>query len=231
VEDRLGIFSHDSGYDRTRILEAASRARARKRYRKAIALYRRVLAVEPANLELHVRLAPLLAVTGRHFDAWTSFDACGRAAIADKRFEQAINVYREAARCMPREIRAWQEIARIERQRGRSPQAGEALLEGRQQFRKRRVRPEAISLLRQALEIDPSSSDIVLDLARLLARSDQESEAQLLLDRLAQRSEGANLRRVRSAQWRISPTLVNTWRLLHATITSGSEAPKQRIHA
>ena len=74
----MGIFSSEPDYDRTRILEAASRARARKRYRKAVTLYRRVLAVEPANLELHARLAPLLAVTGRHFDAWTSFEACGR---------------------------------------------------------------------------------------------------------------------------------------------------------
>jgi len=230
----VGIFSNESVYDRSRILEAAARARARKRYRKAAALYRRVLAVEPANVELHARLAPLLAVTGRHFDAWTSFEACGLAAVADKRLEQAALVYRDAARCLPREIRAWQELARVERQRSRDKQAVEALLEGRRKFRARRFRPQAVHLLRMALEIDPSNVAATLDLARTLARSDQASEARLLLDKLAERASGPRLRRVRAAQWRMAPTLANTWRLLHAACTAGREDPDpraSRMHA
>jgi tetratricopeptide (TPR) repeat protein len=230
----VGIFSSESVYDRARILEAAARARAARRYRKAVRLYRRVLTVEPANLELHARLAPLLAVTGRPFDAWTSFSACGRAAAADKRFEQAAAIYREAARCMPREVRAWEELARIERQRGRERQAAEALLEGRQQLRARRFRPQAIALLRRALEIEPANVEWSLDLARLLARSDQESEAQLLLEKLAERSSGPELRRIRGTQWRIAPTLLHTWRWIHAACTAGrAEAARgsRRIHA
>lgn len=226
----MGLFSGEPDYDRTRILEAASRARSRRRYRKAIALYRRVLAVERGNLELHVRLAPLLAATGQSFDAWTSFDACGRAAIAEKKLEQAAAIYREAARCLPRELRAWQTLARVERQRSRDRQAVEALLEGRQQFRRRGQRPQAIALLRRALEIDEANADAILDLARLLGRSDQESEARLLLERLAQQSSGTTLRRVRGAQWRIAPTLVNTWRWAHAALTARRDE-RDLLHA
>lgn len=230
----MAIFGAEPAYDRSRILEAASRARQRKRYRKAAALYRRVLAVEPANVELHARLAPLLAATGNAFDAWTSYRACARAALAEKRLEQAGAIYRDAARCLPREIAAWEELASTERKRGRDKEALEALLEGRRRFTARRFRPQAISLLRRAREIDPWSPSIVIDLARLLTRSDQESEAQMLLEKLAQETSGRDLRRVRSAQWRISPTLGNTWRWLHAAATSGREAEKgrrSRIHA
>lgn len=228
----MGLLAADAGYDRTRILEAASRARARKRYRQAVSLYRRVLAVEPNNLELHVRLAPLLAVTGRRFDAWRSFDACGRAALAEKKLDKAAAIYREAARCLPREFQAWEQLARVERRRGRDPQALEALIEGRQQFRRRAQRPEAIALLRRGLEIDEWNLDVLLDLARLLARSEQEGEARLLLERLAQRAGGASLRRVRAAQWRISPTLTNSWRWLHAAAKAGTDEPDlRRIHA
>ena len=221
----MGIFSNAPDYDRTRILEAASRARARKRYRKATALYRRVLAVEPNNMELHARLAPLLAATGRRFDAWTSFEACGRAAIAEKRIEQAAAIYRDATRCLPRKFQAWEMLARVERLRAREPQALDALLEGRRQFRRRGHRPEAIALLRCALDLAEWNLEVILDLARLLARSDQESEARLLLEGLAQRSGGTSLRRVRGAQWRIAPTLVNTWRWIHAALTAGRDAP------
>lgn len=228
----MGIFSSEPVYDRTRILEAASRARARKSYRKAVAHYRRVLAVEPNNVELHARLAPLLAATGRRFDAWASFDACGRAAIAEKKLDQAATIYREAARCLPREFRAWEKLGQVQRKRAQERQAFDALVEGRQQFRRRSHRPEAIALLRRALRIEATNLDVTLDLARLLARSDQQSEAQLLLERAAEKSRGVSLRRVRGAQWRIAPTLVNTWRWAHAAITAGRDDSDMRsIHA
>ncbi len=228
----MGIFSNTPDYDRTRILEAASRACARARHRKASALYRRVLSVEPNNMELHARLAPLLAATGRRFDAWTSFEASGRAAIAENKIEQAAGIYREAVRCLPREFHAWQMLARVEQLRGREQQALDALLEGRRQFRRRSRRPQAIALLRRALEIAEWNLDVILDLARLLARSDQESEARLLLERLAERSRGTSLRRVRGAQWRITPTLVNSWRWIHAALTAGRDTHDPHgIHA
>ncbi len=56
-------------YDRLRVLEAAERARSRKKRHKAIELYRWVLAIEPNNVELYAKLAPLLAQTGQNFEA------------------------------------------------------------------------------------------------------------------------------------------------------------------
>ena len=217
----MEIFTDSPEYDRRTILDAASRARVHKHYRRAVALYRRVLAVEPGNVELHLKLAPLLAATHQHFDAWTSFRFCARAALRDKRLELAAAIYREAARCLPREVRAWEKLAKTEIRQRRSRQALEALREGRLQFRGRRWRPQAIALLRRALEIDPSGLEIALDLSRQLAKAEQESEAQLLLERLASRCSASELARVRLAHWRIAPTLGNTWRWLYAASTSG----------
>ena len=229
----MGIFAREPEYDRSRILDAAARARAAKRYRKAVALYRRVLAVEPRNVELHARLAPLLAVTGNAFDAWESFRYCAEAALAEKRVEQAAAIYREAARCLPRELAAWLGYAAAERRRGKEREALTALLEARRHFRGRRIRPQRIALLRQALEIDPSSVAVALDLARQLARSDQQSEAQLVLERIVQQAVGSDLRRVRGAQWRLAPTLSNTWRWLRPGAGSArpAAARSRRMHA
>ena len=223
----MGIFSSDTSYDRSRLLEAASRARAKKRYRKAVALYRRVLAVEPANVELHARLAPLLAATRRPFDAWISFRSCANAASAENRLEQAAAVYREAARCLPRQLEAWELLATTERSRGREREALDALKEGRQQFRGRSRRSQAIYLLRRAREIETRNLDVVLDLARLLAATDQEGEARLLLERLADQAGSGELRRVRGAQWRMAPTLVNSWRWIRAALSGDEDARSQ----
>jgi tetratricopeptide (TPR) repeat protein len=222
----MALFSKVSTYDRARILEAAGRARARRRRRKAIRLYRQVLAVEPANAELHHRIAPLLAETGQRFDSWRSFHRAGRALLRDGHLEKALAVYRDAARHLPDLAEAWQHVARIQRKLQRDRDAMETLLEGRRQLRGRRRRAEAIHLLRRALEIEPWDPSTLCDLARQLARADQESEADMLLERLAMRLHGAGLRRVRGVQWRIEPSLLHTWLWLRAALAAARAEPE-----
>jgi tetratricopeptide (TPR) repeat protein len=186
-----------NGFDRNRILAEASKARAKRRRHKAVALYRWVLAVEPRNPELHARLGPLLAETGQEFDAWVSYRAAGGAFVRQGLLDKAVGLYREAARLLPREVKVWHSIARLQCEAGREAEALETLLEGSRQFKARWARPQAIFLLRRAREIDAWHFKSVLDLARLLASTEQRKEAELLLDGLGQRCQGAQLRRVR----------------------------------
>lgn len=217
----MALIRRPRRYDRTRFLQEASRARARGRRRKAVALLRRVLAVEPGNAELHARLAPLLAERRLRFDAWQSFKAAADAFLREGREDRALGVLREAARLLPRKLDAWLEIAALQQARERPAEAVQTLLEARQRFRRRRERSKAIFLLRRALALDPDEPAIALELARLLARSEQPEEALLLLDRLEARvearPEGAPpevLRRVRRARFRITRSLRDGWRWL-----------------
>ena len=212
----LGLFGRSAGYDRKRILADAERARAKGRSRRAVFLYRQVLAAEPNNVELHARIAPLLAKTGQRFDAWQSYRRAADALIEVKKAEDALRIYRDACERLPRQIEAWLQYARLERSRGRHAEARKALLAGRRHFRARSRRPEAIALLKTAREIDPWNAEVVLDLARLLARSRQQPEATSLLEQLAERVSGSERRRVRRALWRMHPSLRNTWAWLRA---------------
>ena len=77
----MGWFDRPKHYDRSRILDEAAHARAKKRRKKAIALYRRVLAVERHNAELHAKIAPLLSMLNRVpisqiMPSQSSFHAC-----------------------------------------------------------------------------------------------------------------------------------------------------------
>ena len=223
----MALFSTRANYDRNRILSAAARASARGRRRQAIALYRRVLSVETRNAEIHRKLAPLLARSGQEFDAWQSFRLAARDLMRQKRAEQALAAYREAARCLPQQVEAWQATCALERQLGRTQDALETLLAARRAFKHRRYRAEAIAMLRSAREIEPCNSEIVCDLARLLARTDQAPEALAMLDQLAESSEGRELRRLRATQWRIARTLSHTWLWLRAAVAAARE-PTQR---
>jgi len=214
----MGLIRTRVGYDRTRILDAAARARSRKKRERAIALYRWVLAAEPKNLELHGKLGPLLAESGQHFDAWSSFRTVARLHLRAGEADNALAAYREAALYLPQEVQAWQAIGRLQAKRGQRREAVETLLEGSRQFRTRWLRPQAIHLLRRARDLDPWNFEVVIDLACLLAIQEQGREAHMLLDGLVARSDGERLRRVRSAQFRIRPSPRAAWRWLEAAL-------------
>lgn len=223
----MALFQRREPYDRTRILDDASRARSRKRRTRAIELYRWVLAVEPANGELHAKLAPMLAETGQHFDAWLSYKATARACLREGRIEKALAVFREATNLLPRDDRTWESVARLLHQRGQDADAVDTLLQGSRNFRSRSHRPRAVQLLRRARSLDPWNFEVVFELARLLARSQQLQEAQLLLDGLARRLGGARLRRVRGVQLRLDLGPVTAWRYLRVLLGPTIEPPRQ----
>jgi len=202
--------------DRQTVLEQAARERSRGRRRRAIALYRGLLAMERGNAELHAKLAPLLAETGQSFDAWQSYRAAVHAALREGREDLALGIYREATQMLPREIEAWQGVARILCKRGQEKEAVEVLVDGSRQFRSPYLRPQAIHLLRRARSIEPWNAVVVLELAAHLGRADQREEARLLLGELALRSDGAALRRVRMAELRVDPGLARFLRWLGA---------------
>lgn len=214
-------------YDRARILDAATRAVARRKKRQAIDLYRQILVVEPQNVELHWKLAPLLADTRQRFDAFRSYQTVAERFLSGGVTERALAVYREATRHLPKEVRAWEAVARLQRRAGRSEDAIDTLLEGSVNLRKRKHRPEAIHLLRGAREIDEWNFQVVLSLALLLDRSRQPREAEMLLDGLADRVLGRRLRRVRAIQVRRSPTPAACWRWLRQLFADEEPPPKQ----
>jgi tetratricopeptide (TPR) repeat protein len=195
----------EARFDREVILEQANRARARRQWRRAIALYRQILAVEPNSVEIHERLAPLLAATRQEFDAWNSYRAIAHAALREGREDRAIAVFREASHALPQEIQAWQGLARLLVRQSEPDAAIEVLLEGSRQFRSHFLRPQAIHLLRRARAIDPWHFETVLDLAVHLGRADQQTEAAMLLEGLAERCQDRQLRRVRAAALTVAP--------------------------
>lgn len=212
----MSIVSRRHTYDRTRILKEADQARAKKKWHRAIALYRRVLAAEPRNAELHARIAPLLARTGQAFDAWQAFDLAGRACVEAGELDRAAAVYGAATKSLPRHFPAWQALAEVETRQQRPSRAREVLLAGRTQMKGRGRSPEAIALLRSALDLEPEDVPTALDLCRLLARTRQQAEARFMLARLAESTDGRSLRRVRGLAWRLDPSLRNTWSWMRA---------------
>jgi tetratricopeptide (TPR) repeat protein len=205
-------------YDRADSLARASKALGRGRRKQAIAEYRRVLEQEPGNPIILAKLAVLLAETKQLAEAREKFSSAGERYEKQGFPEKALAVYVQATAYLPRQVELWETISGLNLARSRRADALAALLEGRRHFRRRRERPLAIRLLRQATRIEPWHFDASFDLARVLAKSGAAAEADRLFAGLCERNRDTELRRVRGAIFRRSPTPSAAWRWLRAAL-------------
>ncbi len=217
-------FKRDKPYDRFSTLAAADRAVAKGRLRKAIALYRKVLAIDPADHVTHGKMAPLLAKRRQRSEAWASFFAAREGYLSEYRLDKALSIYLQAVRCLPRQLEAWEGIAWLHCELRQPADAVMALLDGCRHFRGRKRRSQAIRLLRRIREIEPWHFEATFTLARLLTRTGEKAEAERLLNSLAVRMQGRKLRRVQGALFRMAPRAGTAWRWLCAAVSRGGVA-------
>ena len=124
----MRLIRRRADYDRKWLLAEAEKARARGRRQRAISLYRRILAAEPHEPNLHARIAPLLAAAGKRFDAWQSYQQAAQTHLKNQSRGEALALYRDAAKTLPMQIEAWQWVARLELKCERREAAINALL-------------------------------------------------------------------------------------------------------
>jgi len=189
------------------LLSEAHRARNRGHDRLAIRLYRRILVEHPHDLEVALRVAPMLACAGDGFEAWQLYRRAALDYARARRYTECLAVYKEACRFVPFEFDAWRLCAELQLKLGKPECAFETLLDGRMNFGSPGSRSQAIALLTRAREIEPWDDYLLLDLAQLYAANDQTDLALELLSTLSCRVSGTLLRRVRSLQLRLTLSL------------------------
>ena len=218
----MSFLSRRIPYDRKRMLERAESLEGGLRWRRALALYRQILAAEPHNGEIHARVAPLLARSGRAVESWESFKLAIRAQDRAGEGASARTLRQQAVRVLPENPEAYRLLARAELARQSPQKAIRVLVKGSRRLSRRfsrgPVRGAAIVLLRDAREIDPWNTSAVLALCRLLARDDQHAEALFLLDHLEERVSDEDLCTVRALIWRIEPSLRHSWRWMRSVL-------------
>ena len=210
----MPLFGQKQPAGRSKQLARANKALAKGRLKKAADLYEELLAGDPLDVEIHRRAAPVLARLKRADKAWESFLLVARTFVNAGFDDKAVGIYREAAHYLPAKPDVWLAIAEIHQRQDRPSDAVVALLDGRTHMRRRRQRPDALRLLRQAHGIEPLPLESSLDLARLLRRCGQRREAYAFLSQALRRTPRAHRRRIRAAQLRMVPTPAALYRWL-----------------
>lgn len=202
---------------RAELVAAADRARSRGRVRKAIAGYRAALASDPTDPSVNVKLAPLLARIGDAAGGARCFRAAAERHLTAGFVDRAAAVCLNATSVFPLDAGFRLEVARLNLQRGRKVDAVSTLVDGARALTRARRGDAASSLLRRALEISPDDLEAALALAPLLAAEGRRADARALLASAEWRAAGRDLRRVRWAMFRLSPSARTLARALVAS--------------
>lgn len=225
----MAFWNRKAVYDRTRVLEAAEKARSRKRTGKAISEYKKILAVDPDDAHVNGRVAPLLFKQGKKDEAAQAFARAARV-LDEKGFaDKALAVYVQAASHFPLDEKLWSQAASMSVERGRRGDAVKYLVQGAGHLdRSRDHRQQAVVLLERALALDPYHLSATLALARVLGRTGRKKDALARLENLVSQAGGAGLKQVRAAQFRLSPTPASLWRWLTAGRVKRLPAPRSK---
>lgn len=199
-------------------MSLAAKAEGRGKRKKAIAEYRKVLAQEPENPGILVKLAGLLAQTKQLDEARLKYLAAAEIHEKQGFDEKTLSVLRQAVAFLPKRVELWERIAQLDVRRERAPDAIRDLLDGSAKFRKRSERQSAIRLLRMAVKVEPWQFEATMSLARLLAKAGARPEARRLYEGLCERNRAKRLRKVRGAMFRTSPTPAAAWRWARAAL-------------
>ena len=202
---------------RDTVAEEAAAALGKGRKKKALRLYGQILDLEPDNLELHGRIAPLLAETGKRTEAWESYQRAAEHHHEQGFVDKAISVYRQAAEKLPRTVEVWERLSSLQVEREHAGEAFRVLEEGCRQFTWRRWKGR-LRLLEGMNRLQPANVPCACLLARLLVRDDRKHEALDLLAALETGLDRRGLRRVRGVAACLSPTPGAGWRWLSAVM-------------
>lgn len=210
----FGRSSKPPPVNRSEVLATADKLRVKGKYKKAVVEYRKLIAIDPTDADVHSKLAPLLVKVGERDEALKSWRAAADAFLQRGFADRAIAMYTQASVAFPKEPSVWERMGRLHFERGRRAEGVKALLAGAAQLKSKPQRPAAEKLLRQALEFEPMHIDATVALCRVLKSGGRKPEARQMLVALRTAIRGPALKRVRSAELRLFPGFGSFFRWL-----------------
>lgn len=160
------------------------------------------------------------ARSGKFEEAWAHLIEAASSRFMEGLGSKAAGLYSRAARFVPRDPEVWETMAHIYMRQGRKADAVATLYRGHGFYAHGPESARAVAMLRRAFEIEPWNFRVTLSLA-LLVKNQDPAEALRLLEGLSARTEGRDLRKVRSAMFCAEPSFTMAWQWIKTAWPQG----------
>src|SRR5580700_4173520 len=150
---------------------------------KAIAIYKKIAKLGPAELAPLERLAELYVQQGVLSEARPLFLQIAEAHLKANRAPKAVEVLNRLLEVEPENPRVQMRLAELYNVMGKKKEAGQTYLNYAQRLFDRDDAEEAQKLIERALEVDPANSAAFLLKAKILVAAAHSDQAIALLER------------------------------------------------
>ena len=199
-------------FQRNAVLREANDARGKGKRKRAVELYRQILAHDPEDFEVHGKLAQLLAEGGEIDEARKSFHA-GAEGYHKKGFtDRAIALLHQAVQAVPTDVDGWLRISDLQIIRLKKADAANTLANGRKIFRKRKHLAAAAQILQAHMQLEPTRMEIVIDLAQVEKKRGNKPRSIELLESTMPGVNAFDRKKLRKALFFVAPSPRTLWR-------------------
>ncbi|HZW35382.1 MAG TPA: tetratricopeptide repeat protein, partial [Candidatus Deferrimicrobiaceae bacterium] len=164
-------------YDRGEILRMAENYRSQRRIHKAIREYEKILSVDPRDIDVHIKIAPLYIRSGRKDLAKTSLQEAAGWYKTQGFEDKAIATLRLALTIDRHNLAAHLYLVDLYLGKGHLGDSRNVLDSARKAFRGRRFLKEALAVEEKILGLAPDDFRAQVSVVRLLWKMGKHREA------------------------------------------------------
>ena len=231
----MKLFGSNSSYDRSEVLRRAETFRIRGRVRRAIREYERVLEVDPQDLDVHTKIAPLYIRARRKDEAKSSLSRVIASYEKQGFVDKTIAMLRLALTLDRLNLGVHLRLSELYLGKGLKGDALRLLEGARKTFRRKRFLREAIIVEEKILVFAPDNFRAQVSLVRHLWRGGRKRDARERLWQMelqwALRRNQKNWRKTRWLLCRRVPSLPTFWGFLKSLFISPvAYRPDKRPH-
>jgi len=197
----MALFG-SKAYNRNELFRRGDQFRSRGRNKKAIKEFEKILAVDPKDIDVHAKLAPLYQKVGRTAEAKTSLNLVTDEYHRKGFEEKEIAVLKIILKVDTHDLKTYFQLVNLYIQKGLKSDALSTLGDGRRAFRKKKFLQEAIAIERRILTIEPEDFSALVLLVKHLWKSGENKEAsERLLSMESQWASRRNRKNWRKTRW------------------------------
>jgi len=163
--------------DKAKLLKVAQKHLSKGNVDKAISTFQQLVAIDPRDQRLLLRLAELQARAGRKKEAIESYEKIAAGYIAQDFTPKAIAVYKTILRLDPELISAYEKLAELYKSQGLEAEALTQLENLFNFFEKKGEDARQIEVLKVMVDMDPENLGFQVRLGEMLAKKGMKNEA------------------------------------------------------
>jgi len=197
----MALFG-SKAYNRNELFRQGDQFRSRGRNKKAIKEFEKILAVDPKDIDVHAKLAPLYLKVGRAAEAKASLNLVIDEYHRKGFTEKEIAMLKIILKVDTHDLKTYFQLVNLYIQKGLKSDALKTLGDGRRAFRKKKFLKEAIAIERRILTIEPEDLRAQVSLVKRLWKSGENKEAsERLIQMESQWASRRNRKYWRKTRW------------------------------